>query len=185
MNRIEHLERAVRGARGRKSAEPWPPAAYALPSTIEAIEAERLDGQQRLTLAREENRNMDCVNLRERFGRQYRVEHEESYYAQHGHHARVADPWLMVIPCVHGHIYPHGGNMLAASVDGHPNVAGALWRLKCCRVQQNGDFGELTVLFDVADFAKVAAVMRSKWRRVMSEAQKGATGGSPQSKSYR
>jgi hypothetical protein len=27
---------------------------------------------------------MDCVNLRERFGRQYRVEYEESYYAERG-----------------------------------------------------------------------------------------------------
>jgi len=49
---------------------------------------------------------MNCVNLRERFGRRYRVEYEESYYAQHGPRARIEDPWLQIIPCRAGHVYP-------------------------------------------------------------------------------
>jgi hypothetical protein len=106
-----------------------------------------------------------CVNLRERFGRRYRVEYEESHQAQYGPNARIEDPWLMVIPCHYGHIYPHGGTTLAASVDGHPNVAGQLRQLACCRVHQDGDFGELTVIFDVADFPAVARVMKPRRRR--------------------
>jgi hypothetical protein len=106
-----------------------------------------------------------CVNLRERFGRRYRVECEESYHAQYGPNARIEDPWLQTIPCHYGHIYPHGGTTLAASVDGHPNVAGQLRQLACCRIHQDGDFGELTVIFDVADFPVVARVMKPRRRR--------------------
>jgi len=108
------------------------------------------------------------VNLRERFGRRYRVEHEESYVADHGVGARVNDPWLQIIPCRFGHVFPHGGSTLAASVDGFPKIAGRLKRLSCCRVHQDGDFGELTVRFDVADFAKVARIMRPRRRRQVS-----------------
>lgn len=47
-----------------------------------------------------------CSNLRERFGRRYRIEREESC-------GRIDDPWLLVIVCRFGHIFPHGGNILA------------------------------------------------------------------------
>ena len=109
-----------------------------------------------------------CINLKERFGRRYRVTYEESYQADRGAGARAADPWLMIVPCRYGHVFPHGGDTLAASVDGHPNVAGVLRRLPCCRVHQDGDFGEVTVLFDVADFAKVARIVRPRRRRQVS-----------------
>jgi len=109
-----------------------------------------------------------CINLEERFGRQYRVTYEESYWVEHGPDARVCDPWLMILPCRHGHIYPYGGDTLAASVDGFPKVAGRLRKLACVRVAQDGDFGELTVTFDVADFSTVATIMRPRRRRQVS-----------------
>jgi hypothetical protein len=109
-----------------------------------------------------------CVNLKERFGQQYRVTYEESYHAERGKVVRTADPWLMIVPCRYGHVYPYGGENLAASVDGYPKVAGVLRRLPCCRVHQDGDFGELTVLFDVADFDKVAKIIRPRHRRQLS-----------------
>ncbi len=109
-----------------------------------------------------------CINLKERFGRRFKVGNEESYRADRGHGARAADPWLMVVPCYYGHIFPHGGNLLAASVDGYPKLAGKLRRLPCCRVHQDGDFGEVTVLFDMADFAKVARIIRPRRRRQVS-----------------
>jgi hypothetical protein len=115
-----------------------------------------------------------CINLKERFGRRYRVTYEESYRADRGDGARAADPWLMIVPGRYGHIFPHGGNTLAASVDGHPNVAGVLRRLPCCRVHQDGDDGELTVLFDVGDFAKVAKIIRPRCRRQLSPEQRQA-----------
>jgi hypothetical protein len=113
-----------------------------------------------------------CINLKERFGRRFKVEYEASYLADRGDGARAADPWLMIVPCRYGHIYPHGGNLLAASVDGYPKVAGVLRRLACCRVYQDGDFGELTVLFDVADFGRVAKVMRPRRRRQVTAEQR-------------
>jgi hypothetical protein len=108
---------------------------------------------------------MVCINLRQEFGRQYRIQYEEGYYAEYGPNARVEDPVYMTIPCQYGHIYPAGPQELAASVDGFRKVAGRLKRLKCCRVHQDGDFGELTVLFDVADLPKVAKIMRPRRRR--------------------
>ena len=95
-----------------------------------------------------------CINLKEQFGGRFRVEYEESYYAQYGPNARIEDPWLMIVHCRYGHIFPHGHNLLAASVDGYPKIAGVMRRLSCCRVHQDGDFGKLTTLFDVADFEK-------------------------------
>ncbi len=114
---------------------------------------------------------MECVNLKDRFGRRFKVEYEESYYDERTKHT-LEDPWLMIVPCRYGHIFPHGGSLLAASVDGHPNVAGVLRRLRCCQVHQDGDFGELTVVFDVADFDKVAAIMKPRRRRQVSEEER-------------
>ena len=113
-----------------------------------------------------------CVNLKERFGRRFRIAYEESYRAAYGPGATRQDPWLMIVPCRYGHIFPHGGTMLAASIDGHPNVAGQLRRLACCRVHQDGDGGELTVVFDVADIAKVARIMRPRRRRQVSDRER-------------
>jgi hypothetical protein len=112
---------------------------------------------------------VDCLNLKRRFGRRYRVTYEESYWAEHGPGAWAEDPALMIIPCKYGHFFPWDTATLAASVDGHPNVAGRLRRLKCCRVVQGGDLGELTVSFDVADFPQVARITRPRRRRRLSE----------------
>ena len=98
--------------------------------------------------------NAKCINLRERFGKRYRVGYEESYQAAHGDQARREDPELMVVRCRYGELFPWGGTELAASVGGHPNVAGMLRRMSCCRIVQDGDFGELTVVFDVVDFPR-------------------------------
>ena len=114
----------------------------------------------------------ECIDLAEQFGRRYRVENEESYFAQYGRRARVNDPWLKVLVCRHGEIYPFGGDALAASVDGHPKLAARLRRLECCRVIQDGDFGELTATFDVVDFRQVAKVMRPRLRRKLTAEQR-------------
>ena len=51
----------------------------------------------------------ECIDLKGRFGSRYRVEYEESYEAQYRPGARTRDPWLMIIPCRFGHIFPYGG----------------------------------------------------------------------------
>jgi hypothetical protein len=112
---------------------------------------------------------MDVINLRRRFGRRYRVTYEESYWAEHGPNARIEDPQLMILLCRYGHMFPWQDSTLAASVDGYPKVASRLRRLKCCRIVQDGDFGELTVTFDLANFPQVAQIMRPRRRRQLSK----------------
>lgn len=112
---------------------------------------------------------MECVNLRERFGEQYHVRYEESYSI--GGAVRC-DPWLQIIPCKYGHIFPHGGETLAVSVDGHPNIARKIAALCCCKVHQDGDFGELTALFDVSAFGLVAGIIRPRRRIQLSDEER-------------
>lgn len=113
-----------------------------------------------------------CIDLKARFGRQYRVTFEESYHAERPDFRAREAVWLRQIPCRYGSVFPFGGSRLAASVDGFPKVAGRLRRLGCVEVVQDGDFGELTVSFDVADFPKVARIMRPRRRRQVSPAER-------------
>ena len=55
---------------------------------------------------------MDCVNLRERFGKRYRITFDPSYSSFNVPGEKL-DPWMMVIRCRSGEIYPHGGSKLA------------------------------------------------------------------------
>ncbi len=49
------------------------------------------------------------INLRERFECRYKINHDPAYYSEYGRRARVDDPWLQIIPCHHGEIFPWGG----------------------------------------------------------------------------
>jgi hypothetical protein len=115
-----------------------------------------------------------CVDLRATFGDEYRVEHEESHEAESPDFRAQESAWLSVIPCRHGCIYPHGGRTLAAFTSSR-GCAERLQALPGVRVHQDGQAGrarELTVLFDVGDFDRVAAVLEPKRRRRLSEAHK-------------
>lgn len=114
---------------------------------------------------------MGCINLKERFGRKYRVVYEESYYAQYGPGARTEDPWYMVIPCQLGHVYPFGGSMLAATTNKSGPVAKRLKSLSFVTVHQDGSDG-VTVLFNVVHFPEIARIMRPRVRRQVSLEQR-------------
>lgn len=114
---------------------------------------------------------MQCIDLRRRFGEQYRVTYEESYWAQYGDDARVEDLWLQIIPCRHGHIYPHEGDMLAASTDKRGRVAAALVALDFITVLQDGDDG-VNVAFHVNHFEEVAALLKPRRKRHLSETER-------------
>ncbi len=115
-----------------------------------------------------------CINLQERFGRQYKVVYEESYYAQYGPNARIADPWLTIVPCERGHIFPWAGDKLAASTDRRGPTARKLAALDFVTVAQDGDDG-ITAVFSIERFADVAALMLPRRRRRLSpEARKAA-----------
>jgi hypothetical protein len=57
-------------------------------------------------------------------------------------------------------------------MDGVPENRCQAQTLDCCRIHQDGDDGELTVLFDLADFDKIAEVMRPHRKRQWTEDQK-------------
>ena len=108
-----------------------------------------------------------CIDLHEQFGDQFRVAYDESYRTERGNNGRLHDPWLMLLPCQHGHIYPHGGALLGASTDHRGPIANRLAALPFAIIVQDGDDG-LNVVFDVEAFDEVAAIMKPKRRRRLS-----------------
>ena len=108
-----------------------------------------------------------CINLRERFGRRYKVVYEESYHVERGQRGRLEDPWLMIIPCKHGHIGPWDGQRLVACTDRPGYVVRALRLVPGAEVHQDGIDGA-NVIFHLAAFKQVAQIMRPRRRRRMS-----------------
>jgi len=119
---------------------------------------------------------MKCIDLQKRFGKRYRIEYEESYRAERGKSARAAAPWLAIIPCKRGHIFPWGGDKLAASTNNSGPTARKLKALAFVTVVQDGDDG-ITVTFPVERFPEVAKLMKPRRRRRLSpEAGRAAAG---------
>ena len=112
----------------------------------------------------------NCIDLKKRFGDRYQIHQEESYQAERGNNGRVDDPWLWIIPCRHGHIYPDG-NGLAASTNHPGRIANQLKKLPGTRVVQDADDG-INVVFDLDYFDQVAAVMKPKRKKRLSPAQR-------------
>jgi len=84
----------------------------------------------------------------------------------------------MLIECRRGHIFPWGGNQLAASVESHGPVANALAKLPGCEAVQDGENG-VTVRFDFDLFGAVAKLMkpRRKHRATSSDRQRLSAAG--------
>ena len=116
-----------------------------------------------------------CIDLAEQFGRRYRVEYEPAYSAQYAPRARVNNPWLQIIPCRAGHICPWGGSTLAAVTNTAGATARKLAALPGATLWQDGDDGA-TVLFDVADFRRVAEIMHPRRCRQLSPEQRRQAG---------
>ena len=113
-----------------------------------------------------------CPDLQRLFGDRYVIGHDEAYHADYGSNAWRHDPWLLLIPCKHGHILPWTETELAASVDGHPIIAARVGRLEFTRVVQNGDHGELTACFTLDRFDAIAEIMHPHRRRQWTDEQR-------------
>ena len=106
---------------------------------------------------------MECVNLRERFGKQFRIVMDEGYYAERGDRARADDPALQIIPGFRGHVYPAGPDRLAAFC--RPGTkARELRALPGVEVWTDGDDG-VTVFFQIALLDHVAELLQLRRRR--------------------
>ncbi len=79
----------------------------------------------------------------------------------------------LMVDCQRGIIHPHGGNVLAVEVDSRPITARRLLESGVCTLCQDG-ICEKTLTFDVADFDIVAAIVKPKRRRQLTEEQKKA-----------
>jgi hypothetical protein len=113
---------------------------------------------------------VDCIDLAERFGTNYRVTYDPAYDAEG---ARHKDAWYMQLAGRKGIIYPHGGDRLAAEVDGHPGAAKALAAVPGVTVHQDGGWGgEMTFVFHVHLFGRVAEILRPRRRRRLTTEQR-------------
>ena len=111
---------------------------------------------------------MDCVNLKTTFGQTYRVTYEESYWAERGEHGRADEPWLQIIPCGFGHIYPHGGNLLAVATNNRGQIARRISQLPFVTVVQDGSDG-INATFPVKHFEEIAEIVKPRRRRHLSD----------------
>jgi len=91
------------------------------------------------------------INLKDRFGGRFRTAHEGDYEGR--------NPWLQIIPCLHGRIDARGGDMLGAVAHRCGPIARRLVAMPFVRVVQDDDAG-LNIAFDVAHFDTVAAILR-------------------------
>jgi hypothetical protein len=111
------------------------------------------------------------VNLRERFGREYRIACEPSYCAEHGEGAIQDDPWLQIIPGARGHVFPWDEKRLAASTNTSGAMARRLKALPYVQVHQDGSDG-VSVIFPADRLNEVAELLRLRRRRVISQEER-------------
>jgi hypothetical protein len=102
----------------------------------------------------------DCINLRERFGH-YRIEYDPA------HHGRSDDPWLQIIPCRYGHIYPYGGDKLGVATS--RKIGLQLARLPGVEVWQDGDDG-INLVFPHDLLPDVAKIVKPRRKRKLDAA---------------
>lgn len=104
---------------------------------------------------------MQPINLKELFGNKYRIEHDPAAaYEQGG----KRDPWLFIIPCKYGHIYPHSDKLLAVWIDGsniRKRFMDAFPDLECVNWS---DTGEAIFLFPPGIFEGIAKILKPKKR---------------------
>jgi hypothetical protein len=107
------------------------------------------------------------IDLKARFGRQYRVTLDPSAEQDPGEAER---PWHYRIPCRSGFISVHGPETLAAWTDSRPMIA-RLVAIPGVRVHQRGDH-EVRVLFGPETLDAVADLLRARKRRQVSDAER-------------
>lgn len=111
-----------------------------------------------------------CINLKERFGDRYRIAFDPAYNPR-GRPKKLLDPWMMIIPCRYGEIYPDGGDFLRVDIDGHNRIAARVAELQYCELVQDGDI-EQTIRFPVTKFEQVAEIVRPYRRRQISDKER-------------
>lgn len=107
-----------------------------------------------------------CLNLRKLFGDRFKISNDPA--ARYEPNSRN-DPWLFIIPCKFGEIYPHSGDKLAVMVCGNRKVPET--RNLGLSVHQDGDT-EAVFLFTPGQFDQVAEVVQPRKKRQVSEKER-------------
>jgi hypothetical protein len=104
---------------------------------------------------------MNPLNLNELYGKRYRIKHDPAAELEPG---GKRDPWLFIIPCKYGHIYPHSDRLLAVWVEGakiRRSIKAKFPGLECRNWSDNG---EAVFLFPPDVFDRIAGIVRP-WKR--------------------
>jgi len=107
------------------------------------------------------------INLRQHFGRRFKVVYAEDYGVQYGPRATTEDPWYMELPCEHGTIGPWDETHLVACTRTAGPIAKALKALPFAHVHQDGVDGA-NVVFPADRFGELAVLLKPRRRRVLS-----------------
>jgi hypothetical protein len=103
------------------------------------------------------------MNLKARYGDKYRISREEG--------ADRHDAAGFIIPCKRGHVYRHSSALLGVATNGRGPIVKQLAALPGVRITQDGSDG-VNAVFSPDQFAAVAAIVRPKWKRKLSDRQK-------------
>jgi hypothetical protein len=99
---------------------------------------------------------MDCIDLRPLAGKRYRLAHDPAAECESGGRT---DPWLLTIPCLRGHFYPHSDRLIGYASDGRGPTIKALASWPMVTVLNEGTDG-INVAFPPELFAKVARLVK-------------------------
>jgi hypothetical protein len=111
-----------------------------------------------------------CIDLRATFAGQFRFGWDEAYAAERPDRRRVEAPWLTIIRCRSGRIFPWGGRLLAAYSSRRRHALANLLAVTSVQGGTAGRFsaGEVIVTFEVSHIEAVAACLGAYRPRQLS-----------------
>lgn len=108
---------------------------------------------------------MQCVNLKNRFGKKYKIKVAKEY--------SKLDSWNFEIPCKYGYIYPYSSTHLGFASATSGGIANKVAKLECTQVIADGDDGK-NIIFHINDCKEVFKLVKPKTKRVLSKEQREA-----------
>lgn len=118
--------------------------------------------------------SMDCVDLKEEYGKIHRIGIDESYYANTGSsNASNTDPWNWILRGTRGHVCPWGGDRLAACTNYRGQIAKMLMKIPTAKMEQDGTDG-VNVSFHKDYLDKAAKVLKLYKRPQLTDEQRQA-----------
>ena len=113
---------------------------------------------------------MDPINLDECYGKKYQITYDQAAALES---RGRCNPWYYIIPCKFGaEIYPHSDKLLSVMVLGK-RLMKKVSKIPDVRLHQSGE-EEAVYLFLPQQFKAVAAIVKPRRKRAMSQTAKDA-----------